>query len=176
MQPSAVMMPIRLAHHGHHHRHHQLGMAITRMDVSTTLNLSGQVYGQYQPVSTSGGRAQNLRGGGQVSPLGNAELTGQLHLPGAVSQGQVTGTITLTSPNGNVTLSLVGPMQSGSSPPPSTMQYTITGGTGAYANASGSGTVSFQEQQYPPQSCSSNGYCPPRAYGGTFTMTFQTSM
>jgi hypothetical protein len=73
------------------------------------------------------------------------QISGTLHTPGFILQGHTTGTLVLSSAQGSITLQLVGPPQPGFSPPPSTLQYTITGGTGAYAGAAGQGTVTLQE-------------------------------
>jgi hypothetical protein len=164
----ALAAPILSAAHTHHprHHHHHTGLA-----------LSGQVSGTWQAVFTNPdvGRTQNLAGGGTVAPLGTMEVRGQLHTPGFVAQGRATATLTLTGSRGSVTLALVGPLQPGFSAPPSSFQYTITGSTGAYANASGSGTVALSEQQNPPLVCPPNALCAPLLNGGTFTLTFQPS-
>jgi hypothetical protein len=74
---------------------------------------------------------------------------------------------------GSVTLQLVGPSQKGFSPPPARFHYTITGGTGKYAGASGRGRVAFQEQTTRPFVCPPNALCVPLLTTGTFTMTFR---
>jgi hypothetical protein len=138
--------------------------------------LSGQVSGTWleQPTIPDVGHTQTLSGSGVVAPLGMAQVSGELHTPGFVARGETTGTITLSNADGSVTLRLVGPPQAGFSPPPSSFQYTITGGTGKFAAASGTGVVTFAEQESPPLVCPPNALCLPLA-GGTFTMTFQPS-
>src|SRR5581483_7237629 len=108
----------------------------------------GQVTGTWDSVPTlpDVGKTQELSGTGTVAPLGAVAVRGELHTPGFVAQGRATATLTLTTERGSVTLQLTGPLQPGFSQPPATFQYTITGGTGAYAGASGSGSVAFAEQ------------------------------
>jgi hypothetical protein len=168
-----------VGHHAHHHRHHrthQAPGAPSPGDPQQGLALSGQISGAWleRPTLPDVGGAQTLTGTGTVGPLGTVTLSGELHTPGFIAQGEATGTLTLSNADGSVTLRLVGPPQSGFSPPPATFQYTITGGTGKYAGASGQGTVGFQEQDSPPMVCPPNAMCVPLA-GGTFSMTFQPS-
>jgi hypothetical protein len=55
-------------------------------------------------------------------------------------------TLTQTSPSASpvlnsVTLKLIGPIQAGPGTFPTTLTYTIASGTGAFAGATGSGTI-----------------------------------
>ena len=142
----------------------------------TGLPLSGQITGEWDTVFTVpdvGGR-QELTGTGTVTPLGVVWVSGELHTPGFIAQGQAGGTLTLTGPNGSVTLQLLGPIEPGFGGVPSTFQYTITAGTGAYAGNSGTGTLSFQEQPPIPIDCPPNAMCAePITVPGSFTLTFQ---
>ena len=49
----------------------------------------------------------------------------------------------VTAANGSVTIGLTGATQPGGSPVPQKMSYTVTGGTGAYANTAAKGTLSI---------------------------------
>jgi len=74
--------------------------------------------------------------------LGQTFVTGDLFTPGFIRQGRTTGTLKLVTASGTLTLAVKGPLQDGFSPLPSNLGYTITGGTGAYANHhKGSGTI-----------------------------------
>ena len=95
---------------------------------STTIALSGQVAG-----------TQPLDGSGTVGPLGAVTSTGTLSASGAEPMNY-SGTATLVGSFGSVTLSLsgrvFGPVSIGQTVD---LTYTITGGTGAYQDATGSG-------------------------------------
>jgi hypothetical protein len=145
---------IRVSHHSAHH-----------------LTLTGQVSGTWVRVFSNPdvGATQALTGSGTVKPLGNVQANGTLHLTGFVAQGEATGTLTLTTGRGRVTLALVGPPQPGFSGPPSSFHYTITGGTGRFAHATGSGTAGFTETSGMLPNCPPNALCLPLAL---FTLTF----
>lgn len=102
---------------------------------STTVVLSGQVEGK-----------QPLDGSGTVGPLGAVTMTGTLSASGA-EPVNYSGTVTLVGSSGSVTLSLsgrlFGPNYIGETVD---LTYTITGGTGAYQDATGSGkaVLSFE--------------------------------
>jgi hypothetical protein len=98
-----------------------------------------------QPTLPDTGKTQDLEGSGVFFSLGQVQMSGRLHTPGFVLQGRTTGTLVLSNARGSITLELVGPLQSGFSPPPSAFQYTITGGTGAYAGLTGQGTATLLE-------------------------------
>jgi hypothetical protein len=124
------------AHPGHHRTHHGSGAS-----GHVHLALAGQVSGTWQRkgVVTDVGGDQLLTGSGRVAPLGQVTMQGELHTPGFVAHGQARGTVTLSNAAGSVTLQLVGPSQKGFSQPPTTFHFTITGGTGKDAGASGRG-------------------------------------
>jgi hypothetical protein len=90
--------------------------------------LSGQIEGQ-----------QPLDGSGTIGPMGAVTSTGTLSASGAEPMNY-SGTVTLVGSSGSVTLSLsgrvFGPVSIGQSVD---LTYTITGGTGAYQHATGSG-------------------------------------
>jgi hypothetical protein len=137
--------------------------------------LTGQVTGTWDsvPLLPDTGGEQELAGTGTVTPLGSVYLSGKLNTPGFIFQGRAEATLTLTSPTGSVTLLLVGPLQPGFSPPPSSFQYTITGGTGAFAKLSGSGTVTLTEQPEQTPVCPPGVACSDVVIPGSFTLIFQ---
>ena len=175
--PSAVHGPAHaapVAHHHHvKHRHHHApqpappGQGLGQV-------LSGQVSGTWttQPGLPDTGTEQTLTGAGTVQPLGPVQATGTLHTPGFILRGETTGTLTLSNANGSVTLRLVGPPQPGFSGPPPTFTYTVVGGTGAYAGASGTGTVAFSEQPAQQPVCPPGTPCPQDIIAPSFTLTF----
>jgi hypothetical protein len=146
--------------HGHPHHHHHL-------------SLRGEVSGVWlpHPGNPDTGLAQELNGSGSVAPLGAVQVSGSLQGPGFVARGHATGTLTLSAAGGSITLRLVGQgAQPGFSGPPHAFTYTVTGGTGAYAGASGSGTVTLEERtSVPPPHLPPNVYFVPL---NTFTLTF----
>jgi hypothetical protein len=133
------------------------------------VHLNGQIHGTWSssfgtPPIPDAGRTQTLNGAGRLRGLGRAELSGTLHTPGFITTGTTTGSLTLTVPHGTIHLVLTGPPQPGFSPPPSSLTYTIDGGTGRFAHATGHGTVSLTEVP------SDNGTDAP-----TFVITFQAA-
>ena len=160
----AMPAPTFLAHHGHrhaphHHHHHHARRHPAAVATPQVLVLSGDVIGTLTTTFTfsDGSSTASLTGTGTVAPVGAVSVSGSLSTPGFVTGGAAEATVTLTGAAGSLVLQLMGPFQTGFSPPPPNFQYTITGGTGAFAGDSGSGLVIFQEQAGP---------------GGTFTMIF----
>jgi hypothetical protein len=120
--------------------------------------LNGSVSGTYvaapipaaSPTSILIGGEYIFTGTGTAGVLGPVSAKGDLILPGPISAaavGRATGTLTLTSigttpaASGSVTLALTGPIEK-PGVIPTTLNYVITGGTGAFAGASGIGTIS----------------------------------
>jgi len=95
---------------------------------ATTIALSGQVEGK-----------QPLDGSGTVGPLGAVSMRGTLSASGAEPMNY-SGTVTLVGSSVSVTLSLSGRVFGPVSLDQTVhLTYTITGGTGAYHDATGSG-------------------------------------
>jgi hypothetical protein len=178
------------AHHKHHRTHHHAthhgggatgqngtGGAANPATAQQSVALNGQVSGTWDSVFAvpDVGGTQELRGTGTVAPLGAVYLSGQLLTPGFVAQGRAMATLTLTNSAGSVTLQLVGPPQPGFSQPPASFQYTITGGTGAYAHASGSGTATLTETPEVRPVCPPGTLCPDFIVPGSFTLVFQAA-
>jgi hypothetical protein len=79
-----------------------------------------------------------------VRPLGAVTSTGTLSAHGA-EPVTFTGTVTLTGKTGSITASLFGRLFGAQYPgEPVNLTYTITGGTGTFAGASGSGRAVFR--------------------------------
>jgi len=64
-----------------------------------------------------------------------------VHTVGSLQRGNAGGTVALTNPNGSVSLTLKGPQQPDFSKLPYQFRYQITGGSGDFAGARGTGTA-----------------------------------
>ena len=102
------------------------------------------------------GTTYDLFGQGLVQPLGPMTVTGSVHFPGSILKGHGGGTLTLSDSQGTLTLQLTEPVldplpgplqpitQRGFPPLTHLFGFEITGGTGAFENATGRGTASLQ--------------------------------
>ena len=122
--------------------------AIVGKGVSTDLN--GTITGKYSlaPTAVTLGALYIFSGTGTAGVMGPVSASGRVSLPTILAAtGRATGTLKLTSisatplPGGSVTLSLVGPITASTAPFPAVLNYVITGGTGAFAGATGTGTI-----------------------------------
>jgi hypothetical protein len=138
------------------------------------LTLKGQVSGVWSAsqVVPDAGSDQSLTGSGSVQPLGAVGASADLQLPGFVALGQAQGRLTLANTHGSITLALVGPPQQGFGGPPASLTYTITGGTGKYAGASGAGRAALQEAPARPACPPGTIVCTRLALAPRFTLTF----
>ena len=139
------------------------------------LALSGEVDGIWRtrPRLPGGGNVQTLEGAGTVPALGQVQAVGTLHTAGFLAHRKTTGTITLANADTSVTLRLVGRRRSHFTGPPSTFRYTIVGGTGLDAGASGTGTATLTERPEVRPVCPPGTLCPLFLTAASFTMTFQ---
>ena len=93
-------------------------------------------------------------GRARSDPSARWTVTGTLHSLGFIQQGHAGGTLTLSDSQGTLTLQLTGPVldpcpgrfshHRAASPLPNQFAFEITGGTGAFENATGRGTASLQ--------------------------------
>jgi hypothetical protein len=118
-------------------------MAATPSSTASRVFLNGMMSGLYsaeQQVPDIG-TSYHVITSGRFIHNGKAAVDGDLHSLGFIARGQAGGTLTAITPHGALTLELTGPTQPGFSPLPTHFQFTITGGTGRYHHAQGSGTV-----------------------------------
>jgi hypothetical protein len=117
------------------------------------LVLNGTIIGKYT-VSNGNpdtGATFRLLANGRVSPLGKIGVTALIQTPVNVGTFSATGSATLFTlrqgpgvvvlSRGSVKMTYVGPTGPSPAPLPATLSYTITGGTGAYRNATGAGRI-----------------------------------
>jgi hypothetical protein len=110
--------------------------------VQAPVSLEGTVKGVQTPVAHQPGTL-HLVGSGNVAPLGPEKAVGTL----TIKSGEPTfynGTVTLSDPLGSIDVQISGiqggPIGLGR---PVLLHYKITGGTGAFHGATGSGNVTY---------------------------------
>jgi hypothetical protein len=85
-----------------------------------------------------------LQGTANLAGLGTVTVSGAINnvvfFSGTHAEGQLTFT---DNQNNSVTLDVRGPWQQGFAPMPQQLEYRVTGGTGAWANLSGQGTLTL---------------------------------
>jgi hypothetical protein len=141
------------------------------------LALNGQVTGTWSahPANPDIGPIQTLTGSGTVRPLGHVQAHATLHLTGFIASGHATGTLTLASRRGSVTLALVGATQPGFSGAPTTWSYTIVQGSGRWVRAAGHGTMTLKETPEQVPNCPPGMACPQYIVPASFTLTLHSS-
>jgi hypothetical protein len=117
---------------------------------SHPVRLAGWISGTWtlQPTLPDTGTVQKMRASASFSGLGVAQVSGTLTTPGFVALGgSAQATLQITTARGSVTIQLTGPVPHPSpGGSPTTWHFTIVGGTGAYAGASGSGSTTLREK------------------------------
>lgn len=110
---------------------------------SAAIALQGRLQGTYtlRGGDPATGATYQVATNGRLAPLGRTTGTGQIRTPGLATPGQVDGTLRIKAPRGVVTLQVTSPVQSGFTSLSGTLAYTITGGTRAYLDATGSGSI-----------------------------------
>jgi hypothetical protein len=110
---------------------------------SHPIRLSGTIHGTAtrQVLNPDVGALFHITASGRLAGLGNVTASGEANGTGFISQGRSTGSLTITNSKGSFTLMLEGPIQPGFTGLPSSYQFTISGGTGAYVGATGMGTA-----------------------------------
>jgi hypothetical protein len=113
------------------------------------------------------GALYKWNGKGTLKPLGHVAGKGGNHGVGFTQAGTPTGTMTLSNGTGSISLKITYDQTRGFAPLPSHGTYVITGGTGAYAGATGKGTVLRKQG-----ACPSGSTC---GIGATFPVAYQFS-
>jgi hypothetical protein len=105
------------------------------------LVLTGAIQGRYVQPNDSGASSVRMQlqvATGSVTPLGAASGVGFLNVP-STTPGAVDGDMILTASDGTVAIHVSGAAPSFGTF--SNVNYTVLGGTGAFAGATGSGTL-----------------------------------
>ena len=127
-----------------------LAAAVTELQPLATssrpkrITLGGKVKGIYENISTISadqGLTFAFDGQGTVKPLGSVRLGGTLKEVGFIASGHAGGSLTLTTSQGSVTLTLQGPKQNGFASLPAHFSFKITAATGSYSRDVGHGTA-----------------------------------
>jgi hypothetical protein len=177
--------------------------------VEQTVSVTGSADGDYTSTLSkhSMGIKYHLSASGTITPIGSAVVNGWLHTPGSKG-GQDSGSLTFVGSRGTLKLKLTperwsfsaraadsvnpggpirglstvnpgGPMIPKGSPPVNYFTFTITGGTGQYAQDRGTGSVEFTTTPgltgLPGPGISSSSSTAPSDHGsGQTTLTFIT--
>ena len=121
-------------------------MGVAPVHVTKELNLQGSAHGLPSTIVGNPvvGTTVMLHGSGQVSPLGTVKVSGALHGTGFLASSHVEGTLTLSSPQGSLTLQVQSPKTGGFTAPSSgAFHFTILKGTGSLSHDAGNGTVAL---------------------------------
>jgi hypothetical protein len=132
---------------GHSHQLTEIGTGSGSAVVTPKphkVSVKGTLTGTYTtPLGNPDARSYVFTGTGTAGAMGAVSLDGTITPPGFILSAPANGEFTLTNADGTITLDLTGKPQPGGSPLPEKMTYTVSGGTGAFANAGGKGTVSI---------------------------------
>lgn len=122
-----------------------LGAAAANANAATMFLLAGTARGSYTSRQKNPDMATAFTGSanGKVTPLGQVSIAGMFQTPGLVTNGKIHGSLTLRGQHGSLTLSLTGPATGQSSSKAFRLTYMITGGTGPFRNAHGTGAVAI---------------------------------
>ena len=120
-------------------RHHAAPALVTKLpDASTVTNVSGTLKGTF--IAHGGDGPYRLTGKGPVTPLVHTTVKGSENVSGP--DYEMSGTLTLTTPKGNIVMAtVVHTTELGRLPGP--VSITITKGTKHFKGISGSGSGSL---------------------------------
>jgi hypothetical protein len=128
--------------------------------LSTTVNtvsvpqhaLAGTGTGTYATGSDlpDVGTAYRLQGSGTFAGLGPVTITGSVHTPGFIANGQAGGTLKFSRGHASVTVQLTGLTQPGSSSTSLWFHYQVTGGTKGFRHVTDQGTLRLDFSAAPP--------------------------
>ncbi len=95
-------------------------------------------------IVSSAPHGYQLTGTGTFLNLGAMQITGSVGTVGGFATGEARGELTFTNAKGSVTIQLIGPEQRGFSALPSTFEFSVEKGTGAYAGMTGFGSLTLK--------------------------------
>ena len=106
---------------------------------------------------------------GRANGVGAVAVTGKLVSVGFIREGHATGTLTVRTARGNLTVAVTGPPQQGFSDLPTQFTFTVKGGTGRFKNATGTGTliVALKADPFTANAPNAHGH-------GSATLTFRS--
>jgi hypothetical protein len=137
--------------------------------MSTAVHVNGTTRGEYVRVRANPdtGSTYDFNTTGILPGFGVAAVSGSVQTPGNIATGTASGSLTLFSLKGTLTLKVSSASLPSFSPLPSKLTFTITGGTGAFAGATGSGTIAVALHQTFGRG--------PMLTGGAVTLTFHSA-
>ncbi len=141
--------------------------------VSHTLHLHGTVKGTYNEhqANPDTPKEYNLFGTGDLGLKARTALAGSIHSGGFTTHPNAEGKIYLADARGTITVKLtVDPKAGSTGGLADTYDYTIVGGTGAYKNDTGKGTVVLTLDRTKPPTTTTGPTG--KVQHGTFDMVF----
>lgn len=114
------------------------------------------------------GSLYTWNGKGMIKPLGAVTGRGKDHGVGFIKTGIPTGRMTLSTATGSIRLEITYDTTPGFAPVPSHGRYVITGGTGAFSGAAGTGSLLRTVG-----SCSDGSTSNPCPVGVPFAVTYR---
>jgi len=106
---------------------------------------------------------------GRANGVGAVAVTRKLVSVGFIREGHATGTLTVRTARGNLTVDVTGPPQQGFSDLPTQFTFTVKGATGRFENATGTGTliVALKADPFTANAPNAHGH-------GSATLTFRS--
>ena len=103
--------------------------------LQTNPPLAGHGHGSYSydAVQSGAGIEYRMSGTAALSGMGAVSVSGSIHSVGFIVRGHAGGELTFKGPHGSITVELIGPTQTGFSPPPTSFTARVVAETGAYA-------------------------------------------
>jgi hypothetical protein len=96
------------------------------------------------------GTSYRLQGSGTFAGLGPVTISGSVHTPGFIANGQAGGTLKFSKGHASVTVQLTGLTRPGSSSTSLWFHYQVTGGTKGFRRVTDQGTLRLDFSAAPP--------------------------
>jgi len=108
-----------------------------------TVSLSGTAHGNYvsRQSNPDTGTLYSFNARGMIAPVGRTFDFGSFHTPGFIQNGQTQGRLTLVGPRGTLRMTITEVTPTTDPTNVFHFTYTITGGTGRFRNAQGTGNL-----------------------------------